>query len=186
MRCSHSASDPAATPGVSTPRSRSAHTATVAAVVTLLLSAATLAADPPDSESARVVADTAASGAAAVQTAQETEGQAASSARETDREPGSDAKERKRGTKEHKANLTSETEALAALPGAGPGMVEQKCTPQRLTGTHIWRIVCISPAQQQANDRAAEQQAKDYLRRLSEQGTIAPAVPNRYITAGPF
>jgi hypothetical protein len=150
-----------------------------------LLSAATLAADPPDSESARVAADAAASETAAEQTAQETEAHATSSARETDREPGLDAKERKRGAKEHKANLTSEAEAAAALPG-GPGMVEQKCTPQRLTGTHIWRIVCISPAQQQANDKAAEQQAKDYLRRLSEQGTIAPAIPNRYITSGPF
>jgi hypothetical protein len=151
-----------------------------------LLSAATLAADPPDSESARVVADTAASETAAEQTAQETEAHATNNVQQADRERGPDAKEHKRSAKERKATVTSETESAAALPGVGPGMVEQKCTPQRLTGTHIWRIVCISPAQQQANDKYDEQQAKDYLRRLSQQGSIAPAVPSRYISAYPF
>jgi len=186
MRCSRSALGSAATPGAPALRR---HAAIVVGVATLLGCTVTVAADGPDTESAAaVVAGPVAPEAAPPATTwpRETEAAATTSARQTDRERGpSDTKERKRNAKERKAGATAETESAVPLQAAAlPSLAEQKCSPSRITGTHIWRIVCISPAQQQANDRYDEQLAKDYLRRLSEVGSLAPSIPSRYMQGG--
>jgi len=181
MKSSHRISN------ASTPKICSPYAAIVVGIATLLLSAVTLAADPADSESVdRVVADTATPETAGTPATQETEAHATSSAQHADREGGADAKDHKRSAKERRSSATGETASTAALVGTESALVEQKCALTKSTGTRILRMVCISPAQQQANDKYAEQQARDYLRRLSEQGTLAPSRPSPYITSGPF
>lgn len=186
MKCSQSASDPADATRVSSPRRSPAPAAIVVGVATLLLGSATLAAEPPAAESARVLSDAAAPEAAAGPMTQSTEARASSSAPQTDRERGQDAKEHKRIAKERRANATSETESMAALAGAESEFVEQKCAVTKSTGTHVRRMACVSPAQQEANDKYAEQQAKDYLRHASEQKALAAARQYQHMTADPF
>ena len=147
-----------------------------------MLGTSALAAEGPETEPDRAVSNAVLPDGTRVPDAATTR-EVAANARPIDHGQRADAKEHKRGTKERKG-APAESESAAALAAADPGMVEQKCAPARITGTHIWRVVCVSPAQQQANDRYDEQQATDYLRRLSELGTLAPAMPSRYIQGG--
>ena len=164
--------------------------ATVAAgAATFLICAAAVAADEPDVPSDRgAVSDTAiqeippfpetkptpeiaetveaARPSGAAQTRETAGASASGSAPTPDRHHKADAKARK-------ASATAEAEPDTKI-----------CSSMPVTGTRLRKQVCTSAAQQQVDDQYQSQLAQDYLKRLSEQGTIAPTNPSAYIQSG--
>ena len=170
-----------------TPRTRSASVALAVGAVALLIGTVALAAetDTTDNDSnAKAVANTGApeaTGAAeATSTQKAPEHAATGSAQATDHHRKADA--RKTSGKDHKGGATGEEEII--VEGKQPAALTPHCVPVQATGTRLRKTVCTTPAQQKADDKYGEQQAQDYLRRLSQQGTLAPSNPSPYIQSG--
>jgi hypothetical protein len=89
-----------------------------------------------------------------------------------------DAKARKDGEEESEALANVQSGVVVASD-------QQICKSTPMTGTRLRKQVCISAAQQEANNRYQERQAQDYLRMLSEQALRAPARPSPYISVNP-
>ena len=189
MRLSDSISVSSDTAGASTPRRRSGYAAVAIGAVTLFVGAVALAAgtDGSGTESnSKTVSSTApdAAGVSDVETtgAHETKDAPAISTQEADHHRGTDAKEHKASSKAHKSSATSDVESEIIVEGKQPQVPH--CVPVQSTGSRLRKTVCTTPAQQQANDKYSEQQAQDYLRRLSQQATIAPPNPSPFIQSG--
>jgi hypothetical protein len=87
-----------------------------------------------------------------------------------------------------KANKGAEVAAptlAESQPEPVVGLQDQICKSTPMTGTRLRKQVCISAAQQEANNRYQERQAQDYLRMLSEQALRAPEHPSPFISVNP-
>jgi hypothetical protein len=173
------------------PKRRSRYAAVAIGAVTLFVGAVALAAgeDGSGTESnSKAVSSTAAPEGAGVSEAEtagarETKDAPAIKTQEADHHRGTDAKEHKASSKAHKANATGDVDSEIIVEGKQP-QAQQHCAPTQSTGSRLRKTVCTTPAQQKANDKYSEQQAQDYLRRLSQQGTLAPENPSPFIQSG--
>jgi len=170
----------------STSRSRSGYLAVAVGAVTLFVGAGVLAADTDpaaNSESAnKTVSKTSESETAAV-----TEPAGSHEAAETaashdppaaDKHRGSESKH-KTSSKKHNGNgANGDVDSEIIVEGKQPE-AQTHCVPVQGTGSHLRKTVCstTTAAQQKANDKSSEQQAQDYLRRLSQQGSLAQPNP---------
>jgi hypothetical protein len=129
-------------------------------------------------------ADTATSETASHETAGTRDAAAASAANDAqtaDAAHASGAKGKKHGGKDKQKSTATADEVV--VEGKQPEQ-QQVCHKSQATGTRLRQTVCTSVAQQQANDKASEQQAQDYLRRMSQQGTLAGPPSSPYIQSG--
>ena len=190
MRFSDSALVSSDASSASAPRGTSAYAAIAVGVATLMIGAATFAADAPATGSeSQAGSNAAASDATATSetAARETTGNHDTAEAPTanaghaapDQAHATDAKGKKHG-KDHKASTTADE---VVVEGKQPEQ-QQVCHKSQATGTRLRQTVCTTVAQQQANDKAGEQQAQDYLRRMSQQGTLAGPPSSPYVQSG--
>jgi len=174
----------------SAPRGTSAYAAIAVGIATFMIGTAAVAADAPATVSeAQVGANTSAADTATSETATRgTAGthdaaaaSAANDAQTADAAHASGAKGKKHGGKDKQKSTATADEVV--VEGKQPEQ-QQVCHKSQATGTRLRQTVCTSVAQQQANDKATEQQAQDYLRRMSQQGTLAGPPSSPYIQSG--
>lgn len=173
----------------STSRNRPSYLAAAAVgAVTLFVGSGVLAADTDPS-----IAD---SSSKAVSKASEPEATAPEAtgsheAAETAAPHNSSSADHHRGTEskhkpssKHNSGANSEVESEIIVEGKQPDL-QPHCVPVQATGSRLRKTVCTTPSAQKAGDKNAEQQAQDYLRRLSTQGSLSSGAPSPYITGGP-
>jgi len=177
----------------SAPRRNSAYAAIAVGIATLLIGAAAFAADAPATGSDSQVGSNASAADTATATSEtatrettathETaEAPAANNAQSPDHGHASDAKGKKHGGKDHSKSTATADEVV--VEGKQPEQ-QQVCRKSQATGTRLRQTVCTTVPQQQANDKAGEQQAQDYLRRMSQAAGVAGAASGGpYIQSG--
>jgi len=99
-----------------------------------------------------------------------------------DHHRGSESKHK--ASSKHNSGANSEVESEIIVEGKQPDLTPH-CVPVQATGSRLRKTVCTTPSAQKAGDKNAEQQAQDYLRRLSTQGSVASGAPSPYIQGGP-
>ena len=194
MRLSDSALVTSDATFASAPRRTSAYAAIAVGVAALVIGAVAFAADAPATGSDNPTGSTAAASEAAA--AADTATRDATASHETadaatangghaaptaDQSHAADAKGKKHNGKDHNKAGTTADEVV--VEGKQPEQ-QQVCHKSQATGTRLRQTVCTTVAQQQANDKAGEQQAQDYLRRMSQQGTLAAPPSSPYVQSG--
>jgi len=175
----------------STSRSRSGYLAVALGVATLFLGSGGFAA-----ETAPVNADSSNKAVSKPSEQEATTAETAGSqeAAETAASHSPPAAEHHRGTEskhktssKHNSGPSSDVDSEIIVEGKQPE-AQTHCVPVHATGSRLRKSVCTTTTadQQKANDKNSEQQAQDYLRRLSQQGSLAPANPGPYIQGGPL
>lgn len=151
---------------------------------TLFGGTVTLAADKDGSGAESGAAPVETTGVSGAETPEaQTKEAPAISTQEADHHRRTDSKGHKTGSKAHKGGATGDVDSEIIVEGKQP-QAQQKCVPVQATGSRLRKTVCTTVAQQKANDKNSEQQAQDYLRRLSQQGSLAPANPSPFIQSG--
>ncbi|HVS25107.1 MAG TPA: hypothetical protein VMU03_15360 [Gammaproteobacteria bacterium] len=172
----------------STPRRNSGYAAIAVGVATLLLGTVTLAADGPDTASDNKAADNTAApepaanpeAAATRETAEAPAIGSTQASEQHDATTGTASKDKK-GAKAHKGNEKGQVEEVVVQ---GKQQEAEHCVAVQQTGSKVRRKVCTPVSQQQAVGKYQEQQAKDYLHRMSEQGSVATGTPSPYPQSG--
>src|SRR5882672_3521462 len=171
--------------------------AVIAGVATLLIGAVAVAADEPNTASD----STAVSNAPAPEVAEVPLFPETARTGDTSKKPEATDTHGTTGTQESTGaqassspDATGQGEAGAKAPNSSAtGQIESEvivegkpvCKSVVVTGTRLRKQVCTTnPVAQQGNDKYQEQMAKDYLRRMSEQGSRAQENPSAFSTSG--